>query len=82
MLIRGSCFELQNSLGQEQLTSNGLEKKGLLTDGKTVYFGQEQDGWYGLAAMPVSGGPVSVLWSPPANVTPLDISSDGKSCLL
>jgi Tol biopolymer transport system component len=68
-------------IGEEQLTSNGLEKKGLLTDGKTVYFGQERDGWYGLAAMPVSGGPISVLWSPPANVTPLDISSDGQKLL-
>ena len=68
-------------IGQEQLTSNGLEKMGLLTDGKNLYFGQEQDGWYGLAAMPESGGPVSVLWSPPANVAPLDISPDGNKLL-
>jgi WD40 repeat protein len=68
-------------IGEEQLTSNGLEKRGLLTDGKTVYFGQEQNGWYGLTAMPVSGGPISVLWSPPANVTPIDISPDGQKLL-
>ncbi len=68
-------------IGEEQLTSNGLEKKGLLTDGKAVYFGQEQDGWYGLATMPVSGGPIRVLWSPPANVMPVDISPDGKKLL-
>jgi Tol biopolymer transport system component len=74
-------FRPPQLIGEEQLTSNGSEKKGLLTDGKTVYFGQEQDGWYGLAAMPISGGPISVLWSPPANVTPLDISSDGQKLL-
>jgi Tol biopolymer transport system component len=68
-------------IGQEQLTSNGLEKMGLLTDGKNLYFGQEQDGWYGLAAMPVGGGPVSVLWSPAANIMPVDISPDGNKLL-
>jgi dipeptidyl aminopeptidase/acylaminoacyl peptidase len=66
---------------QRQLTANGREKKGLLTDGKTAYFGQEQNGWYALAEMPVDGGPIRVLWNPQANVLPIDISPDGKQLL-
>ena len=77
----GIMLRAPQLVGEGQLTSNGLEKKGLLTDGKTVYFGQELNGWYGLVAMPVSGGSIRVLWSPPANVTPLDISSDGQKLL-
>ena len=67
--------------GQQQLTANGQEKRGLVTDGKTLYFGQEQDGRFALAAMAVDGGPIRILWSPPANVIPLDVSPDGKRLL-
>lgn len=67
--------------GQQQLTANGQEKNGVLTDGKNVYFGQEQDGWYALAKMPVDGGPIRVLWSPHASVLPEDLSPDGRRVL-
>jgi Tol biopolymer transport system component len=67
--------------GQQQLTANGQEKLGLVTDGKTLYFGQEQDGRFALAAMPVAGGPIRVLWNPAANVLPLDLSPDGNKLL-
>lgn len=66
---------------QRQLTVNGREKIGLLTDGSTLYFGQEQDGWYGLAEMPVEGGPIRVVWNPPANVLPIAISPDAKELI-
>ena len=75
-------FRAPQITGQEQLTSNGQEKEGLLTDGKTLYFGQEQDGRYALAAMPVEGGPIRVLWAPQASVMPVDISPDGKKLLV
>jgi Tol biopolymer transport system component len=65
----------------QQLTANGQEKQGLLKNGNNLYFGQEQDGWYALAEMPVDGGPIRVLWRPQANVLPVDISSDGKKLL-
>ncbi len=68
-------------MGQRQLTANGREKKALLTNGKTVYFGQEQNGWYALAEMNLDGGPIRVLWNPQANVLPIDISPDGKELL-
>jgi Tol biopolymer transport system component len=75
------AFRIPQLIGQQQLTANGQEKYGLLTDGRSLYFGQEQDGWFALAEMPVEGGEVRVLWSPQANVVPLDISPDGKRML-
>jgi dipeptidyl aminopeptidase/acylaminoacyl peptidase len=74
-------FGTPQLLGQRQLTNNGREKRGLLTDGRTVYFGQEQNGWFALAEMPAVGGPIRVLWNPPANVLPIDVSPDGKQLL-
>ena len=74
-------FRAPQLIGEQQLTANGQEKYGLLTDGKSLFFGQEQDGWFALAEMPLDGGPVRVLWSPQANVVPMDISSDGKRLL-
>jgi|GEM_PF-969803 Tol biopolymer transport system component len=68
-------------IGIHQLTSNGMEKYGLLTAGKQLYFGQYQNGWLALAAMPVDGGPVRLLWTPAMNVLPMDISPDGKFLL-
>ena len=50
--------------------TNGLEKIGLQTDGKQLFFGQYQNGWLALAAMPIDGGPIQVLWNPPMNVIP------------
>jgi Tol biopolymer transport system component len=74
-------FHAPQLILQQQLTSNSQEKQGLLADGKTLYFGQEQDGWFALTAMPVDGGPIRVLWSPQANVLPVDISPDGRKLL-
>jgi Tol biopolymer transport system component len=68
-------------IGLEQLTANNREKSGLLINGKNLIFGQEQDGWYSLAAMPLQGGEIRLLWSPQANVRPLDISPDGERVL-
>ena len=74
-------FHVAQLILQQQLTSNSQEKQGLLTNGKTLYFGQEQNGWYALAAMPVEGGPIRVLWSPQANVLPEDLTPDGRKLL-
>ena len=53
----------------------------MLTNGRTVYFGQEQNGWFALAEMPVGGGAIQVRWNPSANVLPIDLSPDGKQLL-
>jgi Tol biopolymer transport system component len=90
LLLAGAAYLLANRwlspralqlVGQRQLTANGQEKEGLLADGTTLYFGQEQDGRFALASMPADGGPIRVLWNPPANVFPVDISPDGKNIL-
>jgi Tol biopolymer transport system component len=65
----------------QQLTANGLEKRGLQTDGKNLYFGQESNGWMALAEMPVEGGTIRILWSPQASVQPVDLSPDRKRLL-
>ncbi len=59
-------FHAPQLAGQQQLTQNGAEKNGLLADGKSLYFGQAQDGRMALAAMPAGGGPIRILWNPPA----------------
>jgi Tol biopolymer transport system component len=68
-------------ISRQQMTVNGQEKWGLVTDGKTLYMGQEQGGWYALTAMPVEGGAIHVLWTPQANVEPVDVSPDGRKLL-
>jgi Tol biopolymer transport system component len=67
--------------GLRQLTSNGREKDHLLSDGTHLYFGQEQDGRFGLASMAEAGGPIRTLWNPPMSVFPEDISPDHKELL-
>lgn len=68
-------------VGQKQLTENYEDKDGLLTDGKELYFGQEQNGQMALVAMPVGGGPIRILWNPAADVLPVDLSPDGRRLL-
>jgi Tol biopolymer transport system component len=64
-----------------QLSDNGKEKQQLVLGGKVLYFGQAEDGRYGLAAMSVNGGAVRTLWSPPANVEPIAVSPDGRNLI-
>jgi Tol biopolymer transport system component len=68
-------------IATQQITTNGLEKRGLLTDGKTLYFGQKTDGLYALVAMPVDGGAFRIVWKPAFNAIPADISPDGSKLL-
>lgn len=68
--------------GVAQITSDGLEKQGLLTDGRQLYFGEEHNGRMALVSMPMEGGAVRVLWSPPFNVLPEDVSPDGREVLV
>lgn len=75
------AFSSPQLTNPQQLTTNGLEKIGLQTDGKQLFFGQYQNGWLALAAMPIDGGPIQVLWNPPMNVIPANISPDGKTLL-
>ncbi len=67
--------------GFTQVSHDGLEKAGLLTDGAQLYFGEERNGRMALASMPIAGGSTRILWNPPANVLPEDVSPDGRQIL-
>ena len=57
-------------------------KAGLVTDGKTLYFGEILDGKVSLASVSVEGGPVRSIPTPFVEVVPIDISADGKKLLV
>jgi len=68
--------------GVTQLTSDGFPKEGLVTDGRSLYFGEHRNGGVVLAATSVAGGPLRIIPTPFLKSTPLDISSDRKELLV
>ena len=79
--VSGSWLSSPHLTNLRQLTFDGREKTGLETDGRQLYFGEHQNGWLALCAMGLDGGQIRVLWNPPMNVMPVDISPDGKALL-
>ena len=73
--------EIQFS-GVVQLTTDGAEKRGLVTDGRTLYFGEHQNSRIVLAAMSTEGGPARTISTPFVQAVPVDISPDGKQLLV
>jgi Tol biopolymer transport system component len=65
-----------------QLTSDGEQKVGLVTDGRTIYFGEHKDSRIVLSSIPTEGGPVRTIPTPFVQVVPVDISPDGKDLLV
>lgn len=65
-----------------QLTFNALVKRGLQTDGKRLYFGENEHGWLALASESIHGGPIHILWRPNFNVVPIDYSASANALLL
>src|ERR1019366_542420 len=68
--------------GVVQLTNDGAFKEGLVTDGRTIYFGEHQDSRIVLVSVSTAGGPVRTISSPFVKATPTDISRDGKKLLV
>jgi Tol biopolymer transport system component len=68
--------------GVVQLTNDGTQKEGLVTDGKTVYFSKFQDSRVTLASVSNEGGAVRTIATPFTKVVPTDISADGKKLLV
>lgn len=64
-----------------QLTNDAVVKNGLVTDGKTLYFGEHQNGKVVLSAISTEGGPIRTISTPFVEVIPVDISPDGKKLL-
>jgi len=65
-----------------QLTKDANEKEGLVTDGKTLYFGERVNARTQLAAVAADGGPVRLIATSFTDAMPTDISSDGKNLLV
>ena len=68
--------------GVVQLTNDGMPKRGLVTDGKTLYFGEYRDGKAVLASVSIEGGLIHAIPTPFLQVFPEDISPDGKNLLV
>jgi Tol biopolymer transport system component len=68
--------------GIVQITDDGADKVGLVTDGDTVYFGEYQGSRIVLASVPAEGGPVRIILTPFVRVAPADVSPDGKNLLV
>ena len=64
-----------------QITGDGAVKDGLVTDGRTLYFGEYQESRTVLSSVAVSGGPVKRIPTPFVRVIPIDISPDRSSLL-
>src|SRR5579862_4784658 len=65
-----------------QITSDGLAKGNLVSDGSEIYFNERFGGEMGLLRVPVRGGPSTVLDSSPTGPWIADISSDYSKLLL
>jgi Tol biopolymer transport system component len=65
-----------------QLTNDGALKEGLVTDGRTLYFGEHIGSKVVLASASVDGGPVRTISTPFVQAIPADISSDGRNLLV
>lgn len=65
-----------------QVTNDGTEKMGLVTDGKTIYFGESKGNNFVLASVSTDGGAVRVIPTPFVRVMPADISHDGATLLI
>lgn len=65
-----------------QLTNDGALKEGLITDGRTLYFGEHIGSKVILASASVDGGRVRTIPTPFAQVIPADISPDGNDLLV
>ncbi|MGA8529203.1 MAG: hypothetical protein WB622_05770 [Acidobacteriaceae bacterium] len=65
-----------------QLTKDGNEKEGLVTDGKTLYFGERRNARTQLAAVSIEGGPVRLIQTPLVDAIPTEVSPDGRNLLV
>jgi Tol biopolymer transport system component len=67
--------------GVIQLSDDGTSKRGLVTDGKRLYFSEVVGSGLALATMAGDGGPIDHIEGP-KNPVPEDISPDGKLLLV
>ena len=68
--------------GMRQVTSDGLTKVGLVSDGSRVYFAENDGGRDVLAEVAASGGDTAIVPTPYTTISPRDISTEGSEILL
>ena len=68
--------------GARQVTSDGLTKVGLVSDGSRVYFAENDGGRDVLAEVAASGGDTAIVPTPYTTISPRDISAEGSEILL
>lgn len=68
-------------LGSAQITSDGLGKDYLRTDGKSLFFTERHGGQYSFARVPVIGGSPVTLDASTYGFLPSDISPDGSKLI-
>jgi Tol biopolymer transport system component len=66
---------------ENQITNDGAIKTHLVTDGKSLYFGEWRNARIVVAAVSVDGGPVLEVRTPFVQTMPVGISKDGKRLL-
>jgi hypothetical protein len=65
-----------------QITDDGTQKVGLVTDGRNIYFGEYRSGRVVLSSIPTEGGTIREIPTPLVKAFPADISRDGKKLLV
>jgi serine/threonine protein kinase len=63
-------------VGSTQLTSDGIFKYGLITDGSRLYFGEWSGGHFIVSQVSVAGGEIAAISTSLANPVVLDVASD------
>lgn len=65
-----------------QITDDGIEKMGLVSDGREIYFSEHRDGKFILSEVSTQGGQIHEIPTPFIKAVPVDISRDGKNLLV
>lgn len=68
--------------GSKQITSDGVQKGGLLTDGNRIYFTENSPTGYGVAQVSSGGGEIATIELPFANPAVTDISPERSELLV
>jgi Tol biopolymer transport system component/DNA-binding winged helix-turn-helix (wHTH) protein len=68
--------------GYEQLTHDGRQKFGLLSDGERLYLEESEGGRFVIAQVSASGGETSLLQTPLSNLVLGELAPDGSALLV
>ncbi len=69
-------------VGSKQITSDGVQKYGLVTDGNRIYFTENSPTGYGIAQVSSGGGETAAIELPFANPAVTDVSPERSELLV